>query len=228
MNYPDHIVNYVYSGSAWSVASEYDVTAANDGSQTFATATGAKTMTTPTTPVGAPATSIAGDTHSVNYTDFLVNYTYDGSTWSVASEFGLAPVSGTSPWFGTDDNMAATSNTEHIYQSGNVGIGTSTITSPLQVAGPIATPVVATSAGITLDATQSVLHVDATAGNVTITLPAATAANGRVYTVIKTDYTTNRVVFDKRIMGTDFSFTEVNVPGSYRLQSDGANWLLIK
>ncbi|WP_299114040.1 hypothetical protein [uncultured Winogradskyella sp.] len=39
------------------------------------------------------------------------------------------------PWFGTDDNMGATTNTEDIYTLGNVGIGLSNPSSKLQIGG---------------------------------------------------------------------------------------------
>lgn len=41
------------------------------------------------------------------------------------------------PWFGTDDNAAATSNTENIYHNGNVGISTTAPTQALDVDGQV-------------------------------------------------------------------------------------------
>lgn len=50
-------------------------------------------------------------------------YYNNGSKWIKFSTGGTG-TSGSSPWFGSDDNMSATSNTEDIYIMGNVGIGT--------------------------------------------------------------------------------------------------------
>lgn len=49
------------------------------------------------------------------------------------------------PWFGTDDSEGATTNTEDIYQLGNVGIGTATPESKLHIVGGDATTSVASS-----------------------------------------------------------------------------------
>ena len=51
--------------------------------------------------------------------------------------FVTAAVSLSEPWFGTDDNSFATSNTENIYSLGAIAIGTSTISNTLSVNGSI-------------------------------------------------------------------------------------------
>jgi hypothetical protein len=52
--------------------------------------------------------------------------------------------------------------------------------------------------------------------------------SGRTYTVVKADDSNNNLVFSESITGSAFTFTKTNVPGSYRLQSNGTNWLLLK
>ena len=84
------------------------------------------------------------------------------------------------------------------------------------------------AADITLDDTHDILWVDATAGDINVTLPAASSVSGRAYTVVKADGSANNLVFSETITGSAFTFTQVNVPGSYRLQSNGTNWLLLK
>ena len=52
-------------------------------------------------------------------------YYNNGSQW-IKFATGGSGSSGSSPWFGSDDNQSATSNTENVYMMGNVEIGTST------------------------------------------------------------------------------------------------------
>lgn len=111
--------------------------------------------------------------------------------------------------------------------SNAVGIGTASPNSKLQVAGSFSLPIQSTATALTLDSTHATILVDATSGDVTITLPAASTVNGRIYTVIKADSTSNKLIFSTTINGSGFTFTQANLPGEYRLQSDGANWFLI-
>jgi hypothetical protein len=113
----------------------------------------------------------------------------------------------------------------NITDEGNVGIGTNTTpSSRLHVSGSVAMPQESTAANLTLNDTQHIVKVDTTGGNVSITLPAAATVPGRIYTVIKTDTSNNRLVFSTAIQTNGTTFTEANVPGAYRIQSDGANW----
>ena len=112
--------------------------------------------------------------------------------------------------------------------AGDVGIGTNTNpTSALHVSGAIALPQASVSAAMTLTNTQHVVKVNTTAGNVSIGLPAASSAPGRIYTIIKTDTSNNSLVFTTTIQTNGTTFTSANVPGAYTLQSDGTNWVHI-
>jgi hypothetical protein len=85
-----------------------------------------------------------------------------------------------------------------------------------------------TSSDITIDTTHDILWIDASAADINVTLPSAASVVGRAYTVVKADDSNNNLVFSESITGPAFTFTQVNVPGSYRLQSNGTNWLLLK
>jgi hypothetical protein len=71
------------------------------------------------------------------------------------------------------------------------------------------------------------VRVDATTADVNVTLPAASTATGRIYTVIKADSSINKLIFSATIQGNGFTFTQANVPGEYKLQSNGTNWYLL-
>ena len=63
-------------------------------------------------------------------------YYNNGSQW-IKFATGGSGSSGSSPWFGSDDNQSATSNTDNVYMMGNVGIGTSNPGFDLDVNGSI-------------------------------------------------------------------------------------------
>jgi len=130
------------------------------------------------------------------------------------------------PWFNAATNTGATANTQNIYQLGNVGVGI-TPTSALHTSGPMAMPILSSAANITLDNTHAIVRIDATSGNKNITLPAANTCVGRIYTIIKSDASANQLVFSSTIQGNAYTFTNANVPGAYKIQSDGTNWVLI-
>ena len=77
--------------------------------------------------------------------------------------------------------------------------------------------------------TDETLLVDAIGGNVTITLPAASALIGKKYAIKKIDKTTNNVVINT---GGGTIDTEKSITGSvwlqrWVIQSDGVNWYII-
>ena len=81
---------------------------------------------------------------------------------------------------------------------------------------------------LAVDSTHSVIKADTSLGNITLNLPDPTAVSGRKYTIIKTDKSINKLFFTQAIFGSEFVFTEANVPGAYHIQSDGVVWNLIK
>ena len=164
------------------------------------------------------------------------------------------------PWFGTDDNMGATSNTEDIYHLGDaVGVGTATPTNQLHVADatdPLRLEGVQTGAPtdmhLTIDATGVVkqinasvsalrtetanytavptdetILVDASAGGVTIDLPAPVL--GKKIMVKKIDTTLNPMVINGAGATIDGNPTRTSTIAYQRfiLQSDGSNWFVM-
>ncbi len=104
--------------------------------------------------------------------------------------YGWAPymgVYGEADTYGVYGNAATGTHAGYfqgnVYASGNVGIGTETPNSKLQVAGPIATAYTSvTTSTYTAGDSDSVIVVNAP-GAATITLPTAAGCIGRVYTV---------------------------------------------
>ncbi|MCZ2339736.1 MAG: hypothetical protein LC127_16435 [Chitinophagales bacterium] len=72
-----------------------------------------------------------------------------------------------------------------INANGLVGIGTTTVTSTLDVYGSFATRVTTITATTTLDSTYSTVRVDTTSNAVGVNLPAVAGACGRHYYVVK-------------------------------------------
>jgi hypothetical protein len=113
---------------------------------------------------------------------------------------------------------------------GNVGVGTTSPTSLLHVAGAIATALANKTAAYTLTATDSVVTGDATSAAFTVTLPTAVGITGRIYTVKKIDSSANAVT-----VGTTSGQT-IDGAATYVLStrwqfvavvSNGANWIIV-
>ncbi|CAN5255462.1 hypothetical protein BH11BAC5_BH11BAC5_20280 [soil metagenome] len=116
--------------------------------------------------------------------------------------------------------------------SGNMGVGTSTPNSPLQVNGAVATAVASISANATLSAANSLVLV--TTGNgsdKTITLPDASSCTGRVYSIKKIDSGSKKVIVDgngSQTIDGATTYTLLSSKWKYlMIQSDGSNWMII-
>lgn len=165
--------------------------------------------------------------------------TWDGTKWvaqASSADWKLTGNAGTTAgtnFIGTTDAVdfvAKTNGTEamRITSVQRVGINSTAPKSLLDVNGSFGLPIVSGTANITLDATHATVRVDATAGDKTITLPAAATATGRMYHVIKSDASANKIIFSTTIQASGYTFTQANVPGEYKIQSDGTNWVLIQ
>jgi hypothetical protein len=116
--------------------------------------------------------------------------------------------------------------------NGNVGIGTISPSSKLQVTGAIATSITSIASNTTLNAAHSTVVCNTATAGFTVTLPAASSCTGREYTICRKDQnTTNVLSFSTPIYYPDgvTNFTTTNIPNAvFVLQSDGANWIVIK
>ena len=94
-------------------------------------------------------------------------------------------------------------------------------TSTLEVEGSFGLDLVSKTSNFTAG-TDVFYNVDATGGDITITLPSAVGVDNRIYGFQRVDSTANRVVFSGSINGVagfDMDQTE-----SIIIQSDGSNW----
>lgn len=99
----------------------------------------------------------------------------------------------------------------------------------LTVQGGIATAITSTGS-TTLNDTHSSILCNASGGAQTYTLPAGAAAFGRVYTIKKTDSSSNACIIDADSNQTIDGHLIVRISGqneSLTIQSDGTNWRVI-
>lgn len=81
-----------------------------------------------------------------------------------------------------------------------------------------------------LDNTHSTVLVDATSGDLTVDLPAASTCKRRVYCINKIDSTTNTVTIDGNATETISGdlVKQINIQYvSITIQSDGSNWYIV-
>ena len=115
-----------------------------------------------------------------------------------------------------------------IDNDGDVGIGTDTPASTLQVEGTMALSITTKTADYII-ANDNTILLDGTSNTVTATLPTAVGITGRIYTIKCIDDTS---VVDIATSGTEeidgsSSNVALTLNDAVRLQSDGANWWII-
>ena len=117
-----------------------------------------------------------------------------------------------------------------VSSSGNVGIGTASPNSKLNIAGPIATAIANKTADYTLTDSDSTITGDASGGAITITLPSASGIAGRIYTLKKIDSSTSTVTVATSNSETIDGASTYSLSDQWKyvsVQSDGTNWIII-
>ena len=126
-----------------------------------------------------------------------------------------------------DDN--ATANTV-VVRDGSGGINVANVAaSSIANSGPVAVSLISRTANYTA-AGETVILCDATSGNITITLPAASGVSGRLYVVKKTDASANTVTIDGSGSETIDGATTVALASQHHYRgivSNGSNWFVV-
>lgn len=117
-----------------------------------------------------------------------------------------------------------------VFTGGNVGVATTAPHSRLHVDGSFAMRVRSVNSNSVALATDAVISVDASGGDVTVTLPTAVGISGRTYYIKKNDSSFNSVFVQafgaQTIDGLNTQELSVQYE-SMQLVSDGAGWLKI-
>lgn len=114
------------------------------------------------------------------------------STSDAAEALQVNVSGGTGPGVSVNLTGSATGPSA-VFLGGSVGVDTASPNSTLQVNGSFSVGFRSVSLNTTAMDDDAVIAVDASGGDVTVTLPTATAMKGRTYYVKKTDSTTNLV-----------------------------------
>lgn len=117
-----------------------------------------------------------------------------------------------------------------IHKNGFMGINDTDPNSHLEVKGSLSLNVTSISSATTLTDVHNVILTDASGGAFTITLPAASGNDGRVYYIKESVGSTNTITIDgdgtENIDGVG-NKTITTAYGSMRVVCDGSNWFII-
>ena len=126
----------------------------------------------------------------------------------------------------------ATANKVAVDGNGNVGIGTISPNSKLDVRGSLSLGIVEKTSNYTIGSSDFTVLLDASSGGVTLTLPAASGITGRIYVIKCTGKgegnTANLATNGSETIDGDSNDKVFNDTGeSLMIQSDGAGWMKI-
>ncbi|MGG9961347.1 beta strand repeat-containing protein [Ferruginibacter sp. SUN106] len=117
-----------------------------------------------------------------------------------------------------------------VTNGGNVGVGTTTPASTLEVNGSLALAITTKTATYTATASDHTIICNNTGAAITINLPAAAGCSGRVYVVKKISGMLLNVTIDPNASETVDGVTTRVLTTQYEsvmIQSDGANWFIL-
>ena len=112
----------------------------------------------------------------------------------------------------------------------NIGIGTVTPSSTVQVQGSFATALVSKNSNYSIGSMDSVILGDASSGTLTFSLPTAVGIVGRQYTIKKSDSSANTIAVSTTSSQTIDNSTSYSLSVQFQyvtLVSDGTNWAVI-
>jgi len=118
-----------------------------------------------------------------------------------------------------------------IDSSQNVGIGTTVPRSRLSLKGSFSRVLRSTNSNTTLTISDSTVLIDASGGNVTVTLPSASGITGRMYTVKRTDTTgsytaTLAVATGDALEGVTNDTASIAQGQALTVQCTGSGWVI--
>jgi len=127
----------------------------------------------------------------------------------------------------------AQNNNNFFFDATNYRLGIASGAAPnstLQVGGSISLGVVTKSANYTASVSDHTILCNNTSGSITISLPPAAGASGRVYVIKKISGILNNVVIDGNLSETIDGATTATLSIQYNsvmIQSDGSNWFIL-
>ncbi len=165
-----------------------------------------------------------------SYTGGVMGAANDGYLYTMGNNFLLGTGNASkSLVFMTGGTSQATNERMRIAGNGNVGIGNNNPTSTLSVTGSTAHSIVTKTANYTTTASDYSIVCN-NAGAITITLPAASGATGRVYVIKKISGAANNITIDPNAAETiDGATTRVMTTQyeSVMIQCDGTSWYIL-
>jgi hypothetical protein len=169
----------------------------------------------------------------------FVFYGYDGTDYGTAGAKIEVLVDGT-PGVGdmpgqinfqtSADGAGILSTRMTIKESGRIGVNVTDPSSTFEVNGSFARPVTNTTTDLTLTESHSIITANTTSGTITITLPAATDADNRTYTLIKTN-ASNSLIIDgdgAETINGNVDLTYTNLYSRVTIISDGTSWYILE